>query len=120
MTICNRMTRSRVSLAQLDDDDFAHCADDRAKVRRITRAMQRGAVVPAIFVIRLRGELLLIQGTEQTAAADRLGVEELDAIVFNATSDSEADQVGAVGFGLAESGADVWAGLRAYGTLLAA
>ena len=112
MTVCERMSRERVALADLDDDHFAHEMDNGAKLRRFARAMRAGAAVPPLFVIRQGGKLTLIQGCEQTAAADKLGFEELDAVVFNAANDAEADEVGAVGFDLAECGCDVWSGLQ--------
>ena len=112
MNVCERISRERVPVAELDDDEFLHALDSRAKVRRFTRAMRQGADVPPVFMIRLDGVLTLIQGSEQAAAADRVGAEELDAIVFDALDVAESDKVGAVGFELAECGCDVWSGLQ--------
>lgn len=111
MTVCDRMSRERVSLAELDDDALSHEMDDRAKVRQFTRALQRGAAVPTLFVIRQNGELSLIHGLELTAAADALDIEELDAIVFDARDNAEADEVGTLAFDLAEGGIDMWGSL---------
>jgi hypothetical protein len=110
-----RMMRGRVELACLNDGELDHVMDDRAKVRAFSRALRNGASLPPLFVVHLRGELLLFHGLEQTAAADKVGVEELDAIVFNAADLGEADEVGAVGFDLAECGCDVWSGLQLMG-----
>lgn len=112
MTVCERISRERVALADLDDIDELHALDSRTKVRRFTWAMQRGARVPPVFVIRFRGVLTLIQGSEQAAAAERVGLDELDAVVFDASSIAESDDVGAVGFHLAEHGYDIWTGLQ--------
>lgn len=112
MIASDRLSRERVSLATLDDDDILHDMDDRTKVRAFTRALRNGASVPALFVVRLRGELMLIHGSEQAAAAERLGLNEIDAIVFDAANDAESDEIGAVGFNMAECGCDVWSGLQ--------
>jgi hypothetical protein len=109
------MSRERVSLADLDDTEDLHRMDNRAKVRRFTNAIRRGASLPPVFAIRMDGELTLIQGSEQAAAAERLGVDGLDAIIFDALSAAECDEVGAVGFDLAECGCDVWSGLQLMG-----
>jgi hypothetical protein len=117
----NRLNRELIALADLDDDGLTHEVDDRAKVSAFTRALRSAAAVPPLFVIRQNGKLTLIQGCEQTAAADKLGIDALPAIVFDAHCNVEADCVGAVGFDLAESGCDIWAGLeRAYGVQHAA
>lgn len=111
----SRLSRECITLTSLDDDDLAHEMDDSAKVRRFTRALRSGAAIPPVFVIRQGDQHLLIQGVEQTAAADKLGIEELNAIVFNSLSDAESDEVGAAGFDMAESGCDVWSGLQLLG-----
>lgn len=121
MNVCERISRERVPVAELDDDEFLHAMDDRTKMLQFAGAMLRRAPVAPVFVIRQAGKLSLIQGSEQVAAADELGIDELDAIVFDALSDAEADHVGTVGFDLAELGHDVWAGLQSvYGTTRAA
>jgi hypothetical protein len=112
MISSNRLSRERVALAALDDDDTLHEMDDGAKVRAFTRALRNGADVPALFVVRLRGELMLIHGSEQAAAAERLGFDALDAIVFHAANDAESDEIGTAGFALAEGGCDLVGGLR--------
>ena len=118
MTMCQRMSRERVSLADLDDIEELHVMDDRTKVRAFARALRRGDGVPLGFAIRLGGVLSLIHGSEQVAAAERLGFEDLDVVVFDALSDAESDEVGTLGFALAENGQDVWGGLRrAYGAV---
>ena len=116
MNVCERLSRESVSLDDLDDDEEFHATADRSRVRAFTRALRRGDALPPIFVTRQDGELTLIQGIEQVAAAERLGFEELDVVVFDALSDAESDEVGTLGFALAENGQDVWGGLRrAYG-----
>src|SRR5947209_3853217 len=89
MTVCERMNRERVSLADLDDTEELHVLDDREKVRRYRRALVKGAGVPPLFVIRHAGRLMMIQGSEQIAAAERAGVEALDAIVVHALNPAE-------------------------------
>lgn len=116
MTASERLSCERVSLADLNDDEFLHDLDDRARMLQYVGAMLRGAYVPPVFLIRQAGKLDLIQGSEQIAAAEELGIDELNAVVFEALSDAEADEVGAVGFQIAEDGLDVLVGLQlAYG-----
>jgi hypothetical protein len=112
MFASDRLSRERVSLAALDDDEILHDMDDRTKVRAFARALRSGAAVPPLFAIRLRGELMLIHGSEQAAAAERVGLSDFEAIVFHAANDAESDEIGAVGFALAEGGCDLVGGLR--------
>lgn len=112
MSVIERMSRERVALTDLGVDEFLHELDNRTKVRRFAWAMQQGVRVPPVFVICLDGALTLIQGGEQIAAAEKVGIELLDAVVFEASSVAESDDVGAVGFHLAENGYDIWTGLQ--------
>jgi len=111
-TVTERLTRERVSVHDVADIEESHAMDDRAKVREYTRALRRGDSIPALFVIRLGDKLDLLHGSEQIAAAERLGIDELDAVVFDALDNAESDEVGTVGFYAAEAGVDVWSGLR--------
>src|ERR1700734_2638668 len=107
LNISERLTCERVSLNSLNDDDFMHDLDDRAMVLKYFSAMLRGAHVPPVLVIRQAGKLELIQGSEQIAAAEELGFDELDAVVFDALNDAEADEVGTASFQIAEAGFDL-------------
>lgn len=108
MTICDRVGRECVSLADLDFVEGEFEMNDHAKVLKFISASARRTPLPPLFVIRLDGKLLLHHGLEQIEAAQYLGFDQLDATVFDANTEAECNEIGAVGFLLAENGLDVW------------
>jgi hypothetical protein len=109
MTMCKRLRRERVCVAAISG---AEEPEGRAKLHGYMRAMKRGAPVPPVFLMRMGGELHLIHGAAQIAAADELGHVKVDAVVFEPADIREECDAGAWGYDLAAAGEDIWRGLR--------
>ncbi|HEY5409294.1 MAG TPA: hypothetical protein VIJ94_01080 [Caulobacteraceae bacterium] len=108
MSMIERLHRESVEI-----DSFLGTTDTcRADVQRHVRAMQCGAQAPLVFIVRLGDELSLHYGDDQVAAAEELGCDEIDAIVFDALDVREGDDVGAIAFELGNTAQDIMRGLQ--------
>src|ERR1700744_3116303 len=103
MTICKRLRRERVSLSEIRGVDEP---ESWANVRACMEAMRRAPLAAPVFLMRVSGETHLIHGADQIAAAEAMQLRRINAVVFEPADVREENDVGAVGFDLAEQGMD--------------
>ena len=109
--MCERLRRERVHLAEIEDVDDP---EGRSGVHAYMRAMKHGRPVPPVFLMRMDGELHLIHGVDQVAAAEEMGLSKIGAVVFEPLSVQEENEVGCIGYDLGVAGDNIWRGLRRW------